>query len=363
MDCGEAAFTEAFMDNLRLKAAEHRIPISGSIEITHCCNLRCKHCYLGPQGIVHQNADHVLDTTAWKKIMDDITEAGCLQLLITGGDPLIRKDFVDIYQHAAKNGLLIRLYTNGTLISDKIIDVLQAFPPIEVEITLYGATAETYENVTGITGSYKKCIQGIEKLLAANLPLKLKTMVMTLNQHEFFAMEQLAKDFGVKFRHDCVISPFMDGDKTPLQYRIKPEEVIAIDFAHEENNAEWVEQNAKYGGVVVDSDKLYNCGAGKIGFHIDPFGNLMPCMSTAAYKYNLLQGSFADGWNNFFPKDFLAKSAPQDFVCSKCDKHFLCGACPAAFDIENKSETEPVDYMCQIGHLRADQIDKIKNNA
>ncbi len=359
MDCDATTFTEAFMDTLRLKALERRIPIKGGIEITQRCNLYCKHCYLGPQDIVHKTSDHELDTKTWKKILDDITEAGCLQLLITGGEPLIRKDFIELYQHAAQNGLIIILFTNGTLISDKILDVLQAFPPFEIEITLYGATEATYENVTGVPGSYKQCMHGIEKLIAAKLPLKLKTMVMTLNQHEFFAMEQLAKDLGVKFRHDCIVLPCLDGDQTPLQYRIKPEEVIDIDFAHKENDAKWCKQHAEFGGSPA-SDTLYNCGAGRINFHIDPFGNLMPCITTIAYQYNLLQGSFADCWNNFIPREFLAKSAPHDFACAKCAKRFLCSFCPATFDLQNNSETELVEYMCQIGHLRADQIEKIK---
>lgn len=204
-------------------------------------------------------------------------------------------------------------------------------------------------------------MQGIEKLLAAKLPLKLKTMVMTLNQHEFSAMEQLAANLGVKFRFDCAVQPCMNSDKSPLKYRIKPEEAIAIDFASQERQAQWLEQH-KQKGDFSPLKKLYECGAGRTGFHIDPYGNLMPCMTAVTYKYNLLQGSFADGWNNFFPQEFLAKPAPQDFICTKCDNHSLCSFCPAVFYLENKSETERSEYMCQIGKLRRAEIEKLNNN-
>ncbi len=361
MDCGGGLPTSTeFMNNLYRKASEQRIPMNGSFEITHRCNLRCKHCYLGSQDVVHANAaDQELDTKTICKIIDEITTAGCLQLLITGGEPLVRKDFLEIYQHAAQSGLIIRLFTNGTLISDKIIKELQAMPPRETEITLYGATAETYENVTGVPGSYKRCMQGIEKLLAAKIPLKLKTMLLNLNQHEFHDMEQFADNLGLGFRYDSAVQPCLNGDKAPLTYRVTPDEIVAIDFADKGRCVGWQEQYEKYGGVFV-SDKLYNCGAGRMGFHIDPCGNLMPCMTAVHYKYNLLQGSFEDGWNNFIPKEFLAKLAPKNFGCQKCPKQFLCNFCPAFFYLENESETERSEYLCQIGHQRYQAIQKHK---
>ena len=90
--------------------------------------------------------------------MDEITEAGCLWLLFTGGEIFARGEFLDIYTHAKQKGLLVTLFTNGTLINPKIADFLVHWRPFAIEITLYGRTKETYERVTGIPGSYERCM-------------------------------------------------------------------------------------------------------------------------------------------------------------------------------------------------------------
>ena len=108
-------------------------------------------------------------------------DEGCRWLLLTGGEPFLRPDFLDIYTNANKKGLLLTLFTNGTLLTPRSADLLAERRPFAIEITLYGATQQTYERITGIPGSYARCRRGIDLLLERNLPLKLKTMVMTLN--------------------------------------------------------------------------------------------------------------------------------------------------------------------------------------
>lgn len=359
MSCAQKQIQEQdFLRNLKLKSLARRIPLSGSVELTHRCNLSCKHCYLSFQKKNHQSyLQNELDTKTWLKLIDDFTEAGCLNLLITGGDPLIREDFLDIYEYAVKKGLIIRVYTNGTLISDRILDLFKSYPPYEIEITLYGATRETYENITCVNGSYNNCLLGIEKLLGINAPLKLKTMILTLNKDEFFAMEQMAKDWGVDFRHDCMVQPCLNGDKNSLSYRIRPEEIIAIDFANEERKYKWAEQDLKY-STTQPTDRLYNCGAGRISFHVNPFGSLMPCVTSVHYKYDLVKGNFYDGWNNYLVK-VIDKKVPREFSCASCKNRFLCTYCPAFFYLENGSEYERSAYLCKIGHLRREELNKI----
>ena len=86
------------------------------------------------------------------RILDEITEAGCLWLLFTGGEIFARKDFLRIYTYAKKKGLIITLFTNGTLIDEQVADTLADWWPFLVEITIYGRTKETFERVTGVPG-------------------------------------------------------------------------------------------------------------------------------------------------------------------------------------------------------------------
>jgi len=160
-----------------------RIPISGSIEVTQRCNNHCIHCYNNLSAGDRQAAAAELSLNEHYRILDEIVDAGCLWLLLTGGEIFLRRDFLDIYAYARQKGLLITLFTNGTLVSRQIADQLTRLPPFSIEITIYGRTKETYESVTQMPGSYEQCINGIRMLMARKLPLKLKTMATARNLH------------------------------------------------------------------------------------------------------------------------------------------------------------------------------------
>ena len=219
MQChkGEWLSTEKYLEEFSSKAEQLRIPLSGSLDLTHRCNLNCVHCYLGPQAGRQKMGAVEMSTGRILSLLDEITNAGCLNLLITGGDPLIRDDFPVIYSHAKKNGLLVTVFTNGTLLTDKVLDLFVDLPPLEVEISIYGATAPTYEKITRVPGSYERCFDSIGRLLDKNIKVNLKTILMTINSHELEEMENIARKFGVKFRFDAAISPYIDGNKTPLE--------------------------------------------------------------------------------------------------------------------------------------------------
>ena len=188
-----------FSESLHRRVGNQHIPITGSFEVTLRCNLRCQHCYI-PGERRRSRKEPELNLEEMQRILDEITDAGCLWLLLTGGEPLLRRDFLDIYTYAKRKGLLLTLFTNGTLVTRRIADYLADWRPFKIEITLYGATQETYERVTGIPGSYARCRRGIDLLLERKLPLSLKTMVMTLNHAELDQMKALAASLGVQFR-------------------------------------------------------------------------------------------------------------------------------------------------------------------
>jgi radical SAM protein with 4Fe4S-binding SPASM domain len=332
------------------KVSELRIPLSGSIELTHHCNLRCIHCYLGPGEMDHRKHDPEMSTDQVRSVLDEITEAGCLFLLITGGEPLIRKDFPEVYQHAKENGLLVTVFTNGTLITDQILELFADFPPQKVEISLYGVTAATHEKITDVSGSYERSMQNIQKLLDAKIPVGLKTILMTHNQHEYFEIENLAQELGVKFRFDPVITPRFDGDKRPSMLRVSPAEAVEKGFSNSDRHQEWHDFFEKFRSFPA-TDSLYPCGAGLTNFHIDPYGNLQPCLMTRKYQYKFVNGGFRKWWYEIMPK-FREKKIASDHACHGCEKISLCGYCPALFQLENGAEELYSEYICNIGHLR-----------
>jgi radical SAM protein with 4Fe4S-binding SPASM domain len=309
---------------------------------------------LDPKKINPYQIQNELSTEKIKRILDEITEAGCLNLLITGGEPLIRKDFTEIYRHTKSKGLLITIFSNGTLITDKILDLFDDLPPKTIEISIYGATAKTYERITGIKGSYERCISGIEKLLEHGLNLRLKTILMTINSHELAMMDQMAKDYRVPFRFDAALFPRFNGDSFPLGLRVSPDEVVDKEFSQKTRRDEWQKFYERYKDLPI-SDAKYQCGAGLTYFHIDACGNLQPCLMSIEHQVSLKGISFSDGWNGETPEVRNEKLVPGH-MCIDCSKRVLCGYCPPLFQLETNSDQEISDYMCSMGQLRYERL-------
>jgi MoaA/NifB/PqqE/SkfB family radical SAM enzyme len=306
VDCAGSFWpsNDEFVRNWGQRLIKQRVPVTGSIALTHRCNLRCAHCYLGPLSARDVQVAEELSTIQVCSILDDATEAGCLFLLLTGGEPLLRKDFADIYRHAKLNGLMVTVFTNATLIDDGVLQLFDELPPRGVEVTIYGASAAVYERIAGVKGSYQRSRRGIEQLLEHGVNVRLKTVLMGPNRGEFTDMERLAKDYGVDFRFDAAIFPRLDGDKSPLRLRVSPQEAVANELADRDRMSTLCEYFDRMQGVSVP-DSLYCCGAGVTSFHIDPYGNLQPCLMTHKYQYNVLGGSFDAGWR----RAILASSA------------------------------------------------------
>jgi radical SAM protein with 4Fe4S-binding SPASM domain len=340
--------TEYFTEFCR-KVNRLRVPISGALEFTQRCNLRCVHCYLGSARYGKNPGRSEMDTRKVFSLLDEIRDAGCLYLLITGGEPLLRPDFGEVYERAKNNGMVVTVFTNGTLVNRKVADLFADLPPHIVEISLYGATQETYERVTGVPGSFRACLNGIEELLKTGISLTIKTILMSVNSHEFYDIERIAKSYGVKFRFDAAIFPRFDGDMSPLSLRVPVDDALDKELSDESRFAEWKNVVGRHGDVKL-SDTLYSCGAGVTNFHVDPEGFLMPCLMVKHFRHDLFAGSFAEGWGKMARLSAL-KAKPERH-CSDCSAVILCGYCPAFFMIENGDENLHSDYLCDLGKGR-----------
>jgi radical SAM protein with 4Fe4S-binding SPASM domain len=341
-----------FGGSLNQKALTERIPLSGTLEVTFRCNLRCAHCYCNLPANDPQAMKEELTTDEVFNVLDQIAEAGCLWLLITGGEPLVRDDFLDIYTHAKKKGFIIVLFTNGTLITPEIADYLAEWPPYGVEISLYGISRETHEKITGKPGSFESCKRGIQLLLERKVCLDLKTAVMTLNKDELFHLKAFAEKLGLKFRFDPVLTPRLDGGKAPCRLRLTPREVVALDEADDKRAEEW-KKEFKKSVEQINSDRLLFCGAGLTQFHIDPYGKVGVCDMCRFDTYDLRSISFRQGWEREIPR-LLNVRRKTHSPCQDCAWIDHCNYCAGWSWMENGNLEEPMDYSCQITRLRAE---------
>lgn len=325
---------------------QKRIPLIGAMELTLRCNLKCIHCYC--EGYEH-GAELAADD--FKDIIDQLAAAGCMWLLITGGEPLLRPDFAEIYSYLRQKGILPVLFTNATLVTPELARLIAEWRPFNLEVSLYGATAETYETVTGVSGSFQRCIAGIENLLAEGLRPGLKTMVMYENLHELDALYDLARRYQLPFRFDPLLNATLDNGLSPTELRVTPEMAVELDRRYSERRETWTEFVAKFGNNPP-SETYFSCGAGINAFHIDPYGRLYPCTLARDEHFDLRRGSFAEGWNGRI-REIRSRRPDGSHRCGSCQLRSLCGCCPGRASLETGTMDGSIDYLCRVAALRA----------
>ncbi len=332
-----------------------RIPVNGTIEITNRCPLECAHCYNNlPMGDGAARGRE-LSTEDHKRLLDELFDVGCLWLLYTGGEIFARADFLEIYRYAHDKGFLITLFTNATMITDRIADFLAEHPPFDLEVTLYGRTKATYESLTGIPGSFEKCLRGINLILQRNLPLKLKTVALTINKHEIAAMKKFAADLGVEFKFDPMVNPRIDCSSSPLAVRLTPADIVSLDLDDAERVSEWRRLAIDCAPVLpeeAEARMLYECGGGVNSFAIDPYGDMSICVLSHFDRYNVREGTVREGWEQFLRK-VRTRKISRVTKCTRCALKSLCGSCAANAELETGDPEAPVDFLCKTAHLRA----------
>lgn len=348
-----------FSAQLQRAMLRERVPSSGTIEVSRRCNLTCAHCYNNLA--MDDEARHdELTLDEYCRLIDEIVDEGCFWLLFSGGEIFARRDFLEIYDYARGKGMLITLFTNGTLVTPRIADHLAASPPFAIEVTLYGRTQETYERLTGIPGSFEKCIRGIELLRERGLPLAIKTVATTINKHEVFEMARFAEeDLGIKFKFDSMINPRIDCSQAPVAIRLSPAEVVELDLRDPRRAHEWVKFADFFRPIdrkVAEDDTVYKCGGGVNSFAVDPLGNLSICVLSHQDTYDLRRGSFRDGWREFIDRVRYGTQRSMETKCVSCAMKSTCGMCPANGELESGHKEKPVEFLCQTAHLRAEVL-------
>jgi radical SAM protein with 4Fe4S-binding SPASM domain len=293
-----------------------------------------------------------LSTDRLVRLAGEIAEAGGLFLTLSGGEALAREDFPEIYQSALQAGLIVSVFTNGTLVTRRMADLFDDNRPQLIEITLYGATRETYERVTGVPGSYDRCVAGIELLMERGIDVRLKTVVLAWNAHELAEMEAFAESRGLPFRFDGELNPRVDsGGSRYQELQLSADALVTLESQSSVRQDEMRRYMASRREKARTSFALYECGAGHTGYTIDSGGRLLLCELSRQRGVDLHLNSFAEAWRQL---GFLRRGeVGPDSPCHGCDLRPLCGSCAGANELENGDPHQPIAVFCQIAHRRA----------
>ena len=345
-----------------------RLPLAGNIDLTYRCNNNCRHCWLslpanGPEKKNELTFDEI------RRIVDDARAMGCRSWSISGGEPLLRPDFPEIFDYLTRKVISYSINTNGTLITPEIARLLTLKGT--KMIALYGATAEVYDHVTRNPGGFEKVMRGFEYLKEAGAGFIVQLIPMRANYHQWEDMIALAKSLSKHCR--CGASWLYlscDGSKQRNKeiqdQRLLPADVINLDepdltytermpelekFACEMEGKSHVE--AACGAVKERDDRLFSqCIAGRRDFHIDPYGRMSWCsfIKDNALRYDLRQGSFAEAWEKFIPScaDNVRGDDEWRANCASCEIRNDCRWCAVYAYLETGRYSAPIPHLCAV---------------
>jgi len=353
------------------KLTDKRVPLAFDIEITARCNMDCAHCYINLPAADKQARVKEMSVEEILKISREAAEMGAMWCLITGGEPLLREDFPEIYMGLKRLGLLVSVFTNATLINEEHIALFKKYPPRDIEITVYGVTKETYEAVTKRAGSFEKFKNGLDALIKNGIRIRLKAMAIQANLHEQKAIADFCrartKDF---YRFDPQLHLRFDGDEKRNELirsqRLAPQQIVELENSDEKR----VEAMRKECDALINEefthygcDHLFHCGAGNGSFNISYDGKFRLCSSLWAEgtTYDLRKGSLKYAWENFVPQVRNMRSQCREFLdtCRKCELVNLCLWCPAHAHLETGKMDGQTQYFCEVAHKRAENIKKL----
>lgn len=323
-------------------------------------------CYVHDENCATANE---LTSEQWLSVARAARENGMLLLLLTGGEPLLRSDFVYLYEEFAKMGFIISINTNGYLLSGKIAETLKRFPPSRLNISLYGAYRESYIELCG--GDYfNKVVENIKDMQEAGINIKLNCTVTPQNCNELKEINDLAKVLGLNIKTVTYLyPPVRRGEsfagenvgrlspKDAAYYRLLWDEIHYDDFGERLSS---LVNSTEAVGEVRNKEHCSKCRAGNTCFWVDSEGNMSACGMLNGTE-NVLKKDFTECWNNV--KKFTCEvRLPKK--CLDCKYRNFCNVCMAVCYTESGKTDALPEYVCQYSeNLYNLALEKMKGEA
>lgn len=222
----------------QLRKIPKRYPVNGTFELTVRCDLSCQMCLFR-----HDDSENEIirkkEMTAaqWIDMAKQAAEAGTVNLLITGGEQMIRQDFCEIWEGIYQQGFFLTLYTNATMVTSRIMETLKKSPPHKIGVTIYGASEKTYEKVCGSGKALQSAIAGIHQLLTLPSVMEFRTTIIKDNYSEVDDIQKMIQEeFGEKYllTHTRTVMQSVRGACADVnKCRLDPAENIRLYFRRE----------------------------------------------------------------------------------------------------------------------------------
>ncbi len=357
--------TEPYISTyLHTKGRKLGIPVAGNFELTARCNFNCPMCYvhMTPEQLKASGREE-LTAEQWLDIARAAKEKGMLFALLTGGEPMVRKDFFEIYDGMREMGLLISINSNGSMLQDEILERFLQTPPFRFNISLYGGSNETYRRMCGIP-AYDRVKENIRKLRQAGVEVSVNLSITPYNKDDLERIYRDAVELDVNVRASSYMYPSVrvNGEQYGCGNRLSCSEsakyAVQWDLLRftEEDFAARAENMAKLTfdtseGCPMEEGEGVRCRAGSTSFWLTWDGKMLPCgMMTTPAVYPLEIG-FDAAWEQIRTETAKIRTPAK---CTSCGYKDICGACAAVYYTETGAFDQVPEYVCH----RAEEIIK-----
>lgn len=328
-------------DKVRQYCLEHHLVMSACLELTYRCTEHCIHCYADDE----TNTRQELKLEDYQKILDELKEMGCISILLTGGEPTLHPDFLEIAKYAKEKGFLVDIFTNG-LVADSLLKQMIELKPNSISFSFYGGTAAVHDNVTGIKGSFEKSLRTMMFCKCAGVDTYIKSVVMKQNISDFEELLKLGKLLQIDITTSLTISPTHCG-KSAEPFRLLSVEQYLSTIE--------LQKQYHYLPESVEEERAdYFCNAGRNQLSIDPYGGVYPCNGMQLLLGNVNEKSLKKIWNN---SEELQKLLGLQFdqlspKCSDCSQRNWCTICIGSA-IKEHGKLAPCSDTCMLAQANA----------
>ncbi|MCI6120926.1 MAG: radical SAM protein [Lachnospiraceae bacterium] len=341
-------------ERLCIKASYARIPLTVAFELTPLCNMNCEMCYIR-LGREEQEREHRLRTVEeWLGLAARLKEAGTLFILLTGGEPMLYPGFSKLYQELQKMGFILTINTNGTMCTEEIADILAAELPRRVNVTLYGASNETYARVTGNPRGYDQAMRGLNLLKERNIPVKLNCSMIRENMADTPKILDISEKLEFPLEYNTYMFPCSRHPRQafPEAVRVTPEEAakweVYIKKRQKKETYNQVREKVLRDYRLADEeepmDEAMRCRAGKSSCWIDWKGRMTPCVFLEEPAVDVFSHTVEEAWS-VIGQGCDSTCLPRE--CTNCRHRSNCNICAAAARWESGSTQKKPEYLCK----------------
>jgi radical SAM protein with 4Fe4S-binding SPASM domain len=330
---GDCVFHMSLAHSPGAKVSGEFVPLVVSWNLTRKCNLKCSHCYINS---ANEELRDELTTKEGKNLIDQICQVSRPLLILSGGEPLLRKDVLELVKYGSEKGLRMGLGSNGSLIDETMAENLKAAGIKTVSISLDSVISQKHDDFRGVAGSWQKAVNAIKALKENDVLVQVNTTVTQHNLHEIDQVMSLSEELGVENFHLFFLVPTGRGAKmadiSPAMYERMIQTTFAKTAKHKLNVrpscAPQFMRIAKEMGLDM-RHWIRGCLAGLYYCRIYPNGDVTPCPYLPVKLGNIREQSFSYIWHNSEVFKNLRNFNALKGKCGACDYRSLCGGCRA----------------------------------